>query len=103
MTDSQHHFARTILGVLAVFALIGFLPAAFAQVGASDRGWTVQPGASTLRFQSVKNVSVAESSGFATFSGQIDPQGEVELRVLPDSVDTRACRLQCEPYPAAVK
>ena len=42
-----------------------------------------------MRFQSVKNVSVAESSGFAAFSGRIDPQGEVELRVLLDSVDTK--------------
>ena len=38
MTDSLHRFARTILGVLAFFALIGPAPTALAQVGAFDRG-----------------------------------------------------------------
>jgi OmpA-OmpF porin, OOP family len=89
MTNILHRFARKIVAVLALVALLGSVPAALAQGGPFDRGWTLQPGASTLRFQSVKNASVVESSGFATFSGQIDPQGAVELRVLLDSVDTR--------------
>jgi outer membrane protein OmpA-like peptidoglycan-associated protein len=89
MTDRLRRFARMILGVLALALLLGPAPPALAQGGPFDRGWTLQPGASTLRFQSVKNVSVVESSGFATFSGQIDPQGAVELRILLDSVDTK--------------
>jgi len=89
MANTLRAFARTVLLLVIVAALLGLAPTAQAQVGLLDRGWTLQPGASTLRFQSVKNVSVVESSGFASFSGQIDPQGAAEVRVLLDSVDTK--------------
>lgn len=80
---------RVVARLMIVALLFSLAHVAQAQVGVFDRGWTLQPGASTLRFQSVKNVSVVESSGFAAFSGAINPQGAAEIRVLLDSVDTR--------------
>ena len=38
-------------------------------------GWTLQPDASSLRFQSVKNEVTVESSQFATYTGQINGTG----------------------------
>ena len=75
---------------VAAALLAGLVAAspAVAQSGLFEREWTLQPEASALRFQSVKNNSVVESSGFATFVGQIGADGEAELRVLLDSVDT---------------
>jgi outer membrane protein OmpA-like peptidoglycan-associated protein len=52
-------------------------------------GWDLQPAASALRFQSVKNQTVVESSSFATFSGQIDDTGQATISILLDSVDTK--------------
>ena len=60
-----------------------------AQPSPFGDGWTLEPGASTLQFQSIKNESKIETSGFATFTGAISPAGEVALTVLLDSVDTR--------------
>ncbi len=74
--------------VAALMAGLGATGPAAAQSAPFDREWTLQPEASTLRFQSVKNTSVVESSAFATFVGRIGTDGEAELRVLLDSVDT---------------
>jgi outer membrane protein OmpA-like peptidoglycan-associated protein len=51
-------------------------------------GWTLDPAASSLKFQSIKNVTKVEVSGFATFSGAIAPDGAATVRVALDSVDT---------------
>lgn len=60
-----------------------------AQTSPFGDGWRLEPGASTLQFQSIKNESKIETSGFATFSGEISPAGDVSLSVLLDSVDTK--------------
>lgn len=59
-----------------------------AQDGAFAPGWTLDPGASALRVQSVKNGATVEVSEFATFSGSIAPDGSAEVRIALDSVDT---------------
>ena len=53
-----------------------------------DGGWTLQPETSSLNFQSVKQQSIVESSGFATMQGAIAASGAAEVKVLLDSVDT---------------
>jgi len=72
-----------------VFALYvtASLPIA-AQNAPFDPGWTLDPGASALRVQSVKNGATVEVSQFATFTGSIAPDGSAELRIALDSVDT---------------
>lgn len=59
-----------------------------AQDGALEPGWTLDPAASALKFQSIKNATKVEVSQFATFSGGIAPDGAVTVRVALDSVDT---------------
>ncbi len=72
-----------------VAVLAAFLQApAMAQDQPFAPGWTLQTDASSLRVQSVKNVTVVESNTFATFSGVIAPDGKAVVRVLLDSIDT---------------
>ena len=59
-----------------------------AQENPFSPGWTLQPDASTIRFQSVKKQTKVESSTFATFNGSVDAEGLATIRVLLDSVDT---------------
>ncbi len=74
-----------------IFA-IGLLTHATCAIGQSadpfEHGWKLDAEASELQFLSVKKNSVAEHSGFATFSGVINPDGAAEIRILMDSVDT---------------
>lgn len=72
-----------------VLALSGQAHLAQAQSGELANGWDLQPGASNIRFQSVKNQVKVESSSFATFSGSIEPDGNAQLKILLDSVDTK--------------
>ncbi|MBN9669198.1 OmpA family protein [Labrenzia aggregata] len=60
-----------------------------AQENFFKNGWTLQRDASTLRFQSVKNLTNVESSGFAEFDGSIDEAGNATVRIFLDSVDTK--------------
>ncbi|WP_375186165.1 OmpA family protein [Pseudooceanicola sp.] len=62
---------------------------AWAQSGPFDGGWRLEPGASSLQFQSIKNGSTIETSSFATMSGEIAPDGAATMTVLLDSVDTK--------------
>ncbi|MEM9248377.1 MAG: OmpA family protein [Pseudomonadota bacterium] len=52
-------------------------------------GWVLEADASALRFTSVKNGSVTETSSFATYTGLIDPNGTASVNILLDSVDTK--------------
>ncbi|WP_417708534.1 OmpA family protein [Roseibium aggregatum] len=52
-------------------------------------GWTLQRDASSLRFQSVKNLTIVESSSFAEFEGGIDETGNARVRIYLDSIDTK--------------
>ncbi|MEO0990067.1 MAG: OmpA family protein [Pseudomonadota bacterium] len=54
-----------------------------------DRAWSLDADTSNIRFQSVKNQTVVESSSFATFAGAIETDGTAEVRVALDSVDTK--------------
>ncbi|WP_371743786.1 OmpA family protein [Mangrovicoccus sp. HB161399] len=72
-----------------LFALLSALLAPAAHAGPFGNGWTLDGGASSLQFQSIKNGSKIEISSFATYSGTIDPSGHAELTVLLDSVDTK--------------
>ena len=71
--------------------LLGFCLA--AQVQAQDSlfagGWTLQSTASTLGFQSVKNETKVEQSGFATLTGAISDDGTAQVQIALDSVDTK--------------
>lgn len=83
---------RRIIPVLAAMAFAVF-SAMFGAVEAQEapfaRGWQLNPAASALRFQSVKNESKVEASSFATLSGSIGADGIATVRVLLDSVDTK--------------
>ncbi len=62
---------------------------ALAQADPFSGGWSLNAEASNLSFQSVKNETKVETSGFATFSGGIAPTGAAEIKILLDSVDTK--------------
>lgn len=77
------------LYAILLFVALALSGAAQAQTSPFGDGWQLDPAASTLQFQSIKNGSTIETSGFATFGGEITPTGEVTLTVLLDSVDTK--------------
>ncbi|MCG7625393.1 OmpA family protein [Epibacterium sp. Ofav1-8] len=52
-------------------------------------GWRLQTDQSNIGFLSVKKGTIAEYSGFASFSGAIDPTGTAKISVALDSVDTK--------------
>ena len=81
--------ARVVLSLLCVACLAFSVQTATAQGSLFEPGWTLQPDASTVRFQSVKNLTKVESSGFAQYQGKIDPDGAAEIRIFLDSVDTK--------------
>lgn len=75
---------------LVALALAVGLPASVnAQADPFSGGWSLQPEASSLEFQSVKKQTVVESSSFATLTGSIDENGLATMSVLLDSVDTK--------------
>lgn len=73
----------------ALFCLATVLSAGSGAANPLEPGWTLKPEMSNLRFQSVKNTTKVESSSFATFTGEIGPDGAAEVTVLLDSVDTK--------------
>lgn len=72
-------------------AIVASMLIGTAGVGANplEPGWSLDPGMSNLRFQSIKNTTKVESSSFATYSGSIEPNGSAEISVALDSVDTK--------------
>jgi OmpA-OmpF porin, OOP family len=75
---------------LASIALcLSLLSPAAAQDNPFAGGWVLQPEGSTLGFQTVKNDTKVEQSGFATFTGMIQEDGTAEIRIPLDSVDTK--------------
>ncbi|WP_299809435.1 OmpA family protein [uncultured Roseibium sp.] len=84
--------ARSVLPELTLVILAALLllaSPATAQENFFERGWTLQREASSLRFQSVKNLTKVESSGFADFAGTIDETGAASVRIFLDSIDTK--------------
>lgn len=53
-----------------------------------EHGWQLDSESSAIRFISIKKGNIAESSRFAAFSGKISKQGNAEIRIALDSVDT---------------
>lgn len=75
---------------LYLLILLAFIPLpAVAQASPFEGGWTLSAERSTIGFLSVKKGTIAEYSGFASFSGQIDPTGTAEISIALDSVDTK--------------
>ncbi|MDV7141311.1 OmpA family protein [Tropicimonas sp. TH_r6] len=54
-----------------------------------DEGWTLDPAASALTFQSIKKNTVVETSSFASFDGEIDESGQATITVHLESIDTK--------------
>jgi outer membrane protein OmpA-like peptidoglycan-associated protein len=82
----------TILRYLLGLALLVALPFGSATAQSADPfeyGWNLDADASELRFLSVKKSNIAETSSFATLSGLITENGQAQVRVLLDSVDTK--------------
>jgi OmpA-OmpF porin, OOP family len=71
-----------------VLSIVGPI-ATGAETTAFERGWTLQRDGSVLNFQSIKNATKVESSGFAAFSGTISPSGDAKIAILMESVDTK--------------
>lgn len=82
---------RTVCFVLLVSFAASLLvgQAAFAQESPFQNGWTLRRDASSIRFQTVKNVTKVESSTFAEFEGGIDETGAAKIVIYLDSVDTK--------------
>ena len=83
---------NVLLRVCCVVALWMLLPMAPANAQSADPfeyGWNLDGDASELRFLSVKKSKIAETSSFATLSGLITEDGQAQVRVLLDSVDTK--------------
>ncbi|WP_029064815.1 OmpA family protein [Labrenzia sp. DG1229] len=81
--------SRVVFSFLCFACLVLSPQVASAQNSGLGPGWTLQPEASTIRFQSVKNLTKVESSGFVQLDGQIDPDGKAQIRIFLDSVDTK--------------
>ncbi|MEL6210276.1 MAG: OmpA family protein [Pseudomonadota bacterium] len=79
--------ARLSPGLAA--ALFAFAIATPAAANPLEPGWTLEPEASFLRFQSTKNRATVETHGFATFDGEISPDGTARVTVMLDSIDTK--------------
>lgn len=75
--------------LIACLATLSLATLVQAQDNPFDPGWVLEPEASSLRFQSVKNQSKIESSSFATITGTIEPSGLATVKILLDSVDTK--------------
>ena len=62
----------------------------FSGAGAADLDseWRLDPEASKIAFQSVKNGTKVETSEFAVVTGAIAPGGAAEVKIALDSIDT---------------
>lgn len=88
---------RVLFGVKAVtktmwfivFSLSSLIGIPAAHSNPLEKGWVLQPDASSLNFQSIKNLTKVESSKFARFSGAILPDGQTEVEIDLASVDTK--------------
>lgn len=76
------------LMLVACCCLIGLGRAADAQTSPFNSGWTLQSEMSNLDFQSVKKQTIVEVSSFAAMEGTIDEFGQVQVKILLDSIDT---------------
>lgn len=83
------HLIRHLIAGAFALAAAGAPPTLAQTIDPFENGWTLDPAASSLRYQSVKKGNVVETNAFATLSGLITEQGMAQVRILLDSVDTR--------------
>ncbi len=87
---SLQFVSRVVSARIATFVVAAaLLLAGPIQASILGSSWELDPTQSSIKFQSVKNGTKVETSGFATFSGGVDPTGEVTMRIELDSVDTK--------------
>ena len=77
----------TFLKAFIILSIVAYSAPGFANPFAP--GWVLEAEQSTLRFTSIKQGAIIETSSFATYTGVIDPAGRAEIKVLTDSVDTK--------------
>lgn len=82
----KHIFRSTAAGLGRCISL---LSPAVAQENPFVGGWVLTAEGSSLGFQSVKMQTKVEQSGFATFTGTISEDGNAEIHIPLDSVDTK--------------
>lgn len=86
-----HDLSASFYSALCAFALILCPLTAQAQGNPYAPGWELDASNSYIRFGSIKyekGAEVVETHSFATFSGEIEPDGKAEIDVKLDSVDT---------------
>lgn len=83
LAEARAFFAALMLAVLTLLPVT-----AHAEETSFKGGWTLKPEGSSLRFQSVKNLTKVESSRFAGIEGAINEAGEAAIHIFLDSVDT---------------
>lgn len=76
----------------ALFVGVGLAISAIESQAASDPfegGWTLDSNSSALSFLSIKDMTKVETSSFAALEGTIDENGEVEVGIHLESIDTK--------------
>ena len=81
---------KTIKAVIQViiFSALSFFGVAQAQTNPLENGWVLQPETSSLNFQTTKNLTKVESNSFTRFNGAIQPDGQAEIEIDLESVET---------------
>ncbi|MGV6847966.1 MAG: OmpA family protein [Marinibacterium sp.] len=82
-------WARAICLIVGLAVGLAAAGQVAAQSGLFDQGWTLDPEASSLSFQSIKATTKAENSSFASLEGTIDETGAARIVVFLESVDTK--------------
>lgn len=75
--------------ILPIFLVLFTLPRTVFAADPFEHGWQLDPEISTITFLSVKKGTIAETSEFAAFSGQITEKGIAQIKIALDSVDTK--------------
>lgn len=77
------------LNQFITISVLSLASVATAHSNPLENGWVLQPGDSSLNFQSIKNLTKVESSQFSRLGGAILPDGQAEIEVDLESVDTK--------------
>jgi outer membrane protein OmpA-like peptidoglycan-associated protein/polyisoprenoid-binding protein YceI len=72
---------------LVIFAAICLLAASACEAAAASV-WTLDPASSSLKYQSVKKITVVETNKIRNLSGTIQPDGAASVSIDLNSVDT---------------
>ena len=80
---------RTVARLYVLLLTCALAGPGLAQDNAFAGGWVLKSEGSALGFQTVKNETKVEQSGFAKLSGTISETGDATVRIALDSVDTK--------------